>query len=106
MIRLVFETADNGRVELRTRAEGTLMEAARAHGVPGIDADCGGCMVCGTCHVVIDPVWHEKLSAPTQAELDMLECVPDPEPNTRLACQIPLTVALDGIVARVPPRQR
>jgi 2Fe-2S ferredoxin len=105
-VRIVFDTHESGRVELEVTPTGSLMEAARAHGVPGIDADCGGYMVCGTCHVVIEPMWHDRLPPQSDAERDMLECVPDPEPNTRLSCQIPITEALNGIVMRVPKRQR
>ena len=29
----------------------SLMETALKHDVPGIDADCGGGAICGTCHL-------------------------------------------------------
>ena len=38
-------------------------------------------------------------------EKDMLECVLEPRPNSRLSCQIVLTPALDGLVIRMPESQ-
>jgi ferredoxin, 2Fe-2S len=106
MVRIFFDTADGKRIEADVPPDRTLMQAARDHDIPGIDADCGGFMACGTCHVIIDPSWHDKLPLQTEAERDMLEYVPDPEPNARLSCQIPITAQLDGIVLRVPKHQR
>jgi 2Fe-2S ferredoxin len=36
----------------------------------------------------------------------LLEYVPEPQPNTRLTCQLIVTADLDGIVLRVPKDQR
>ncbi len=106
MVRITFETPDGISMDLDVDAKGSLMEAARANEVPGILADCGGSMACGTCHVVIDLVWHSKLPVQSANEREMLEYVPEPQPNTRLTCQIPVTEALNGIVMRIPKRQR
>jgi 2Fe-2S ferredoxin len=105
MVRLVFLGSDGNRVELDVPAQGSIMQAAREHDVPGIDADCGGCMVCGTCHVTVEPQWYAKLPEPTQGERDILEYVREPGPNMRLTCQIPVTEAVDGIVLHVPSSQ-
>ena len=32
----------------------SLMETALKHNVPGIDADCGGGAICGTCHCFVE----------------------------------------------------
>jgi len=106
MVRIVFEQADGEQMAVNAAAGESVMQAARNNGVPGIDADCGGCMACGTCHVVVDPKWNDLLPAQTEAEVEMLDYVPDPQPNARLSCQIPVTAALEGIVLRIPPHQR
>jgi 2Fe-2S ferredoxin len=105
MVRIVFETLEGNRVEPDVPAQGTLMEAARQNDVPGIDADCGGCMACGTCHVVVDKAWYARLPPPTSAEQEILDCVREVEANMRLTCQIPITEALDGNVLRNPHHQ-
>jgi 2Fe-2S ferredoxin len=90
---------------LEARAGLSLMEAALAAGVAGIDADCGGAAACATCHVHVDPAWRGRLPPPSEAEEAMLEFVSAPAPGSRLACQIRLSAALDGLVARVAPQQ-
>ena len=35
----------------------TLMRAAVGAGVAEIAADCGGCLNCATCHVIVDGAW-------------------------------------------------
>lgn len=84
----------------------SLMSAACRASVPGIDADCGGSMVCGTCHVHVAEQWLALLSKPSEMETTILDCVPEPHPNARLSCQILMTRALDGIEVTVPPDQR
>lgn len=107
MVHIIFETHDGKRIAIDKAPNGcTLMEAAREHDIPGIDAACGGCMACGTCHVVIDPEWNSKLPPVTAAERDILDGVLDPVPNSRLTCQIPFVEALEGIVLHIPMRQR
>lgn len=84
----------------------SLMEAAKAAGVPGIDADCGGSMVCGTCHVIVAPPWLARLPAPCDMEAMILDGVPEPHPQARLSCQIRMDEAVDGIEVTVPATQR
>jgi 2Fe-2S ferredoxin len=38
-------------------------------------------------------------------EKDMLECVLEPRPNSRLSCQIVVTEALDGLKITMPESQ-
>ncbi len=83
----------------------SLMRAAVDNGVPGIDADCGGECACATCHVYVEPAWLEKTGAQTQMEQSMLNFAAATQENSRLACQIPITEALDGLVVRLPEGQ-
>jgi 2Fe-2S ferredoxin len=83
----------------------TVMRAAIANAVPGIDADCGGSCACATCHVYVDPAWEDKLKAPEGAEKDMLDFVLERQPNSRLSCQIEVTPDLDGLIVRTPVSQ-
>jgi 2Fe-2S ferredoxin len=81
------------------------MKAAVDNDVAGIVADCGGAMTCATCHVYVDEAWQSRVGPPSELETSMLECVVDPQPNSRLSCQITITEALDGLVLHLPKRQ-
>jgi 2Fe-2S ferredoxin len=83
----------------------TLMHGAKDNNIPGIDADCGGACVCGTCHVYIDPSWWQHLSTRTEIETATIEFSSDVKENSRLACQIKISEDLDGLVVRMPETQ-
>lgn len=106
MIRLTFVTPDGVRNDIEAPSGANLMEVAVANGIDGILADCGGNLVCGTCHVVVPERFQALLPEQSEMERDMLECVPYPQPNTRLCCQISLSEALDGLELHVPKAQR
>lgn len=80
----------------------TLMEAAVAHGVPGILADCGGACSCGTCRVDVLDDWIAQTGGAHEIESDLLELTDNPRENSRLSCQIRLHAGLDGLVVAVP----
>lgn len=83
----------------------SLMKAAVDNSVQGIIGDCGGNCSCATCHVYIDPAWVDRINAKEEMEELLLEEVCDPLPNSRLACQVKVSDALEGLVVRVPARQ-
>ena len=83
----------------------SVMEGAVRFTVPGIDGDCGGACACATCHVYVGEGWFEKLTPMNELERDMLDFAFDVKENSRLACQIRVTPALDGLVVRTPARQ-
>jgi 3-phenylpropionate/trans-cinnamate dioxygenase ferredoxin reductase subunit len=103
--RAIFIQPD-GRTDTASIAAGmSLMEAAIRCNVPGIIAECGGTCSCGTCHVVIDEVWRDRLKDANFDETDLLEFLDNSQEGSRLGCQIVMTDELDGLVARVPPRE-
>ncbi len=83
-----------------------LMQAATANGVNGILGECGGSCACATCHCYVDTTHSGELPAALETELDMLENVAsERRPNSRLACQIKVSEALEGLVVRLPETQ-
>ena len=82
-----------------------MMDVALDNGVAGIKAQCGGGCTCCTCHCYVDSPWFECANEPHQDELDMLEYAWGRQANSRLACQVNLAPALDGVCVRVPARQ-
>ena len=84
----------------------SLMQAAQAAGVHGIEADCGGMLTCATCHVYVHEPFASWLPAPDAEEQGMLEFTAEPrQANSRLSCQIMLTTALDGLKVDLPTNQ-
>lgn len=86
-----------------------LMEIARRHDLPGIEATCGGDLECATCHAYVcgpseDPSAQGDLdaSAPVEAGLgevsdaedDMLEYTVMRRDSSRLTCQLRASPAL------------
>ena len=74
----------------------TLMEVIRDNSLD-IEAACGGCCACATCHVYIEDEWLGKLSARDDDEESMLDQAFDVKNTSRLSCQISLTDDLDGL---------
>ena len=105
MPKVTFIAYDGARHPVDATAGLSLMRAAVDHGVPGIDADCGGQCACATCHVFIEAPWAELAGARTQREEEMLNFAADFRPSSRLACQITVTEALDGLVVAMPEGQ-
>lgn len=79
----------------------TLMQALRDNGFD-IEASCDGNLACGTCHVHVDPEWVARLTPASEDERAMLDCLPHATPNSRLACQIELTLELQGLRLSLP----
>ena len=90
-----------GDTVLNGRSGETLMQVARSAGLPVL-GECNGSLACATCHVVVDPVWADRLPPVSDDEEAMLDTVFDLRPTSRLSCQIPLTDALDGLRVSLP----
>jgi len=85
-------------------AEGqSLMEALRDSGFEDIQAFCSGSCSCATCHVIIDAAWFAKLPPVSEEESDLLDSIEGRHATSRLACQIPISGALEGMAFMVPP---
>lgn len=84
--------------------EGTnLMDAAVQNGVHGVVGECGGGLMCATCHVYVEPGHEAATGAAGAMESDLLDMTVAPrQSGSRLSCQIVATEAMDGLVLRVP----
>ena len=105
MVTIHFITADGARVDA-TAAEGSvLLAAAQGAGMP-LEGTCEGQMACSTCHVIVAADWFDKLPTASADEEDMLDLATSVGRTSRLACQILLTEALNGIEVRIPGESR
>ena len=97
-------TDRNGKeIVVEGRDGWSVMEILRDAGLP-IAAECGGACACATCHVYVEDGWYDKLPAPSDAEIDMLDMALAVEPGrSRLSCQMICADELDGIKVTVAP---
>lgn len=79
-----------------------VMEIIRDAGLP-IEASCGGCCACATCHCYIDDEWLAALWPADEEEVDMLDMAFDVNDHSRLTCQILFTEELDGLRVTLGP---
>jgi len=97
MINIVFVATDGARVTVQGRAGDSVMQAAVSDGVAGIVGECGGSMMCATCHCYVDEAWAGQAGARAEGEEEMLESAADEvREQSRLSCQIKPTQALDA----------
>lgn len=84
----------------------SVMQAAIANGIDGIVAECGGSMMCATCHVYVDEGQLDRLPPMSSIENEMLDCTrAERLPNSRLSCQLVATPAFEGLIVRLPETQ-
>ena len=106
MGKITFIEHDNTEHVTEFEAGATLMQIAADNAIPGVDGDCGGECACGTCHCYIDPAQWDLLPAAEKDESDMLDFVAaERRPTSRLACQVKVTAAMEGLRVEVPGRQ-
>ena len=99
----IFVTDRSGNSQvLEYDNKSTLMEVLRDNGMD-IEAACGGCCACATCHVYIDQKWLEILKPIEDDEESMLDQAFDVTEKSRLSCQIPLSDDLDGLEVEIAP---
>jgi 2Fe-2S ferredoxin len=85
----------------------SVMQAALNHKIEGILGECGGNCMCATCHVYVDPLFLGRIPPAKENEKFMLSIAAEgPDSNSRLSCQIKMTQELDGIVVRLPGKQK
>jgi 2Fe-2S ferredoxin len=97
MPKLIVVTRSGEEREVEADAGLTVMEAIRDNGFDELLALCGGCCSCATCHVHVDPAFREKLPQMSMDEDDLLDSSSDRNEYSRLSCQIPFSVELDGL---------
>jgi len=105
MPKITYIEHNDAEHNVDARSGASVMEVAKANGIPGIDADCGGACSCATCHVYVDANWIDKVGTPSENEAELLELVVNPDDTSRLSCQIVISDDLDGLIVRIPESQ-
>jgi 2Fe-2S ferredoxin len=105
MATITFITHDLQRIDVSIKPGTSIMEAAIAGDVPGIEAQCYGAGVCGTCHVYAADALRDVLPQRSSWEEEMLTNLPLARGDSRLACQIRFEERFAGAEFHVPERQ-
>ena len=106
MIKVTFVSANGESTTCEADAGDSVMQVALANAVEGIVADCGGSMMCATCHCYVDEDWTDRTGSRADGEDDLLDCASsEVRPVSRLSCQIKLSEELDGLVVHLPETQ-
>jgi 2Fe-2S ferredoxin len=100
LVTITFEGLD-GTIEdilYPTDMNQSLMEVLKASNYD-ILATCGGMALCATCHVeVMNDVAVTEMG---DAEMDMLDTLPNAGVNSRLSCQIRVNDEIDGLKIKI-----
>ena len=105
-ITLHFRTADGAVRTVDARVGDTVMETAVNNDIDEVVAECGGSLICATCHVYLDEATAALFDEPDDAELEMLEdTAAERREHSRLSCQLTVVPELDGHTIDVPDRQ-
>ncbi len=106
VIRVRFIASDGkSTIEAEAQTGDVLLKVGQINDQP-LEGTCEGQMACSTCHVIVDAEWFAKLPRARDEEEDMLDLAAGATRTSRLACQIVLTDALDGLTVRIPSESR
>jgi ferredoxin, 2Fe-2S len=105
MPKMTFIERDGTRREVDAPLGLSVLEIAHKHGVD-IEGACEGSLACSTCHVIVDPEWHELLKEASEDEEDMLDLAFGLTQTSRLGCQIIMSEELDGLTVKLPAATR
>jgi ferredoxin, 2Fe-2S len=106
MPKITYVHPNGARQVLEVPVGTSVMRAAILNGVDGIVAECGGEMMCATCHVYVEETQLGQTPKQADDEKAMLEfTASERRPNSRLSCQLVVTPELDGLVVYLPETQ-
>ena len=105
MVKVTF-IERNGRSRDVDAEEGlSLMRVAQGAGLD-MEGTCEGVMACSTCYVIMAKDWYDRLTPATAHEEDMLDLTYGVTRTSRLACQISVTNAVEGLTVSLPQTTR
>ena len=88
--------------KLEAEAGSTIMEIIRDAGLE-IEAACGGCCACATCHVYVSETWLKRLKTMDEEENSMLDQAFYVNNSSRLSCQLQFDEKINGIELVLAP---
>ena len=61
MVKVTYVAHDGESTTIDAEEGASVMKTAVSHDVDGIVGECGGSMMCATCHCYVDEAWAEKV---------------------------------------------
>ncbi len=106
MVKVTYVAADGTETTVDGEEGASVMQTAVDNDIDGIVGECGGSMMCATCHCYVDDAWADKTGDRHEDEDDMLEgAASEVREHSRLSCQIKLQDSLDGLIVHMPEEQ-
>lgn len=106
MPQITFIDHEGQQTRLEVPLGQSLMEVAVRSDLEGIVGECGGSMMCATCHVYVEPDQAGRLPEMSPTEDAMLDSTAsERKPNSRLSCQLVCTEVFEGLVVTTPESQ-
>lgn len=103
MPTLIVVTRDGTEHAVQAEAGQSIMQIIRDSGFDELQALCGGCCSCATCHVYVDPAFAGRLPAAGSDENDLLDGSDERKETSRLSCQLTFSDAVDGLRVTIAP---
>ena len=91
--------------EVPATTDQSVMEIIRSNSSQHIEAACGGCASCATCHIFVREDFIDRLPPVGEDEEALLSISENRKDNSRLACQIRMTDMLDGLAVEIAPSE-
>jgi len=105
-ITLHYQLSDGTTRTVDATVGESIMNVAIQNDIDEVVAECGGSLICATCHVYLDEASAALYDPPDDMELDMLEGVAaERRDNSRLSCQLVVKAELAGHTIHTPERQ-
>ncbi len=106
MIKVTYVAQDGTETTLEAEEGASVMRTAVSNDLDGIVGECGGSMMCATCHCYVDEAWQDRTGRRSDDEDEMLEgAASEVTERSRLSCQIKLDQSLDGLIVHLPEEQ-
>lgn len=106
MTTLIYRLSGGEEMAIDATPGSSVMRTAVDHGVNGIVGECGGALMCATCHVYVADDNAAELPQMSDDEDGMLDFAAAPrEKTSRLSCQLEVPECDPGFVVVVPEGQ-
>jgi 2Fe-2S ferredoxin len=105
MTAIVVVRRDRSELAINAADGQSLMLVLRDGGFEEIQALCGGCCSCGTCHVHVEDEWFPLVGAAIGGERILLNGLEHRRDFSRLSCQILMRPELSGLRVTIAPEE-